>query len=760
MNMHCASSPLAADVETVRAFLNAIFAHADDGTFIALRAFRDNGKHDEKAVFTHSVRVGSERLAEEVTPWIIKAANWPTPAVFCPPIATFTKATGATTADLANGVALSVECDSRPSSSLARLTAILGPPTVTAASGGEWLNLDTGEVEPKLHLHWRMNEPTRDTADHERLYTARLWATRIVGADATGVPLVHPFRWPGSWHRKAEPRLAKIVRATENEIDLADALERLKAALPAGDSRDTAHRSRSGGPKCKGPFGFNTSDKGLEADDALGVVAALAVIGNADLPWDGWNKIGMAIWAATAGKGFAIFDTWSQKSAKYDAETTRGRWEHYETSPPNRIGAGSLFFMAREARPGWSWPSEHEQTSDERRNATGTSEQPSTEPPASLDAKPFVWRDPAMIEPRRWLYGHHLIRGFLSATVAPGGVGKSSLALVEALAMATGRDLLGHKPAGKLRVWYWNGEDPEEELNRRIAAICLHYGITAEEIGDRLFVNSGRDTEIVMATETKAGVVIAEPVAAAVLATVEKNRIDVMMVDPFVASHEVSENDNNKINAVARRWSKIADAAGCAVELVHHARKVAPGQAEIAVEDARGASALIAAVRSARTLNGMTKDEAEKAGVKQPRLHFRVDNGKANLAPPPEATTWHKLIGVPLGNARDDRPEDYVGVVTAWTWPNPFDDVTTRDLRAVQARIAEGEWRADPQADAWAGKAVAEVLRLDPSDKAVEAKAKGLLKVWIETGMLKVVEKPDHKRNLRKFVEVAQWAND
>lgn len=404
--------------------------------------------------------------------------------------------------------------------------------------------------------------------------------------------------------------------------------------------------------------------------------------------------------------------------------------------------------------------SKHPRSAPERPTEEGRAETPSPALPPALDAKPFVWRDPAMIEPRRWLYGHHLIRGFLSATVAPGGVGKSSLALVEALAMVTGRDLLGHKPAGKLRVWYWNGEDPEEELHRRIAAICLHYGITAEEIGDRLFVNSGRDTEIVMATETKTGVVIAEPVAAAVLATVEKNRIDVMMVDPFVASHEVSENDNNKINAVARRWSRIADAAGSAVELVHHARKVAPGQAEIAVEDARGASALIAAVRSARTLNVMTKDEAEKAGVKQPRLHFRVDNGKANLAPPPEATTWHKLIGVPLGNARDDRPEDYVGVVTAWTWPNPFDDVTTRDLRAVQSRIAEGEWRADPQSDAWAGKAVAEVLRLDPSDKAVEAKAKGLLKVWTDTGMLKVVEKPDHKRNLRKFVEVAQWAND
>ena len=211
------------------------------------------------------------------------------------------------------GVALSVECDSKSSSSLARLSAILGPPTVVAASGGIWTNPDTGEVEPKLHLHWRLNEPTRDKADHERLYTARLRATRIVGADATGVPLVHPFRWPGSWHRKGEPRLARIVSATENEIDLADALERLKAALPDDDSDKTAHRSRAGRTNA---FGHKT----ITAEHVADVTAALNVIPNADLSWDEWNRIGMATWAATEGceEGFEAFDAWSRKSVKYD----------------------------------------------------------------------------------------------------------------------------------------------------------------------------------------------------------------------------------------------------------------------------------------------------------------------------------------------------------------------------------------------------------------------------------------------------------
>ena len=87
----------------------------------------------------------------------------------------------------------------------------------------------------------------------------------------------------------------------------------------------------------------------------------------------------------------------------------------------------------------------------------------------------------------------------VSLTVAPGGTGKSSLATVEALAMATGRKLLHDEPWERVRVWLWNGEDPKDELQRRIAAACLHYGISREEIAGRLFVDSGRNSGIVIA---------------------------------------------------------------------------------------------------------------------------------------------------------------------------------------------------------------------------------------------------------------------
>jgi hypothetical protein len=54
-------------------------------------------------------------------------------------------------------------------------------------------------------------------------------AARLVGGDTSNNPIVHPIRWPGSWHRKATPRLCEIIIAEPDvEIALTDAI----AALP------------------------------------------------------------------------------------------------------------------------------------------------------------------------------------------------------------------------------------------------------------------------------------------------------------------------------------------------------------------------------------------------------------------------------------------------------------------------------------------------------------------------------------------------
>lgn len=370
---------------------------------------------------------------------------------------------------------------------------------------------------------------------------------------------------------------------------------------------------------------------------------------------------------------------------------------------------------------------------------------------AGIQPTPYKWRPAAKIPPRQWLFARHLIKGFLSLTVAPGGLGKSSMVLVEALAMATGEPLLGDAPPMPLRVWVWNGEDPREEIERRIAAACLHYGIQPDDIADRLMIDSGRDVPISLATANGGGVQVAKPVTEALIAAIKASKVDVLIIDPFVTSHTVPENDTTAMNAVVAQWRLIADATGCAVELVHHTSKAGAMNADdFGVYASRGAGALIDGVRSARVLSRMRDDEAEKFGIEDaPASYFRVTMGKANLAPP-EKAVWRRMIGVRLENGRDWWQQgDTVGVCLPWTPPDAFEGVSIRDLKRVQDAIAACQEapKANERSADWCGYVIADVMGLDAgkglkkadqtaAQRIARAKVRTLLSGWVKSGAI------------------------
>jgi AAA domain len=383
-----------------------------------------------------------------------------------------------------------------------------------------------------------------------------------------------------------------------------------------------------------------------------------------------------------------------------------------------------------------------------RRRSRGEEE---AAPRVQIIASPYVWTEPQNIPLRDWLYGRLLVRRFLSLTIAPGGVGKSSLIAAEALAMVSGRDLLGVLPARRLKVWVWNLEDPQEETMRKIQAAAKQYHLNADDIGDRLFINSGRDQALIIARLRPTGLVILRPVLEALVQQIKELGIDVLVIDPFVSCHEVPENDNSAIDSVAKEWSRVAELGNCAVHLVHHTRK-APAGSEVTSDSGRGAKALTDACRVARAVNQMTEEEGETAGIENHRLFFRAFNDKANLAPPVTVSDWFRIASVWLDNG--PAGGDSVGVVTRWQWPDPLSGVTGTDFDRVALAIKTGTWRENARATDWVGVAVAKALKLSTADKADRAKIIGLLKVWIGAGNLVIVERQDEKRRQRKFVEV------
>ena len=378
---------------------------------------------------------------------------------------------------------------------------------------------------------------------------------------------------------------------------------------------------------------------------------------------------------------------------------------------------------------------------------------PAPEEPRKLTPVPFQLGDAAALPRREFVYSHAYPRGVVSVTVAPGGLGKSTIITAEAVAMASGKPIMGVNTEPR-RCWLWNLEDPLDEIQRKIYAIAQHHEIDQADLGDRLYVNSGRDEPLILATAI-GGTNILTPAADELTKHIKDNAIDCVIVDPFVSSHQLSENDNVAIDMVTKRWAQIASDTNCAIHLVHHVRKD-NGMGAASVADARGASALVDAARFVRRLQRMTAEEARNAGIDEDQFwrYTREGDSKNNLSPPNSDSTWRQMVSVELANG------DNVGVVEPWSWPDAFSDVTRTDVEAVQRKVAQGDWRENQRAKDWVGNAVAGVLNLDLSDAYVKAKVRNLVATWLKNDALRVVERPDSQRHMRKFVTVGKWLSE
>jgi KaiC/GvpD/RAD55 family RecA-like ATPase len=370
-------------------------------------------------------------------------------------------------------------------------------------------------------------------------------------------------------------------------------------------------------------------------------------------------------------------------------------------------------------------------------------------------ATPFAWRDPATLARRDWIYGKTLLRGAVTVTVGHGGSGKTILGITETTAMVSGRSLLGVQPERPMRVWYINLEETKEELERRFSATLRAYNLGPQDCGDRLLVD-GNEMQLSIAQSSRDGTVMDDDMVNAIVDQLTFYSVDVLIIDPFVSSHAVSENDNMAIDAVAKRWAQIAAQTHCAVHLIHHSRKT--GGEEVTVEDSRGASALVNKARIARELNPMSRQQAEEAGVEGEHWrYFFLRDGKANYAARNDAKEWYQFVSHTLPNAPNGQGDD-VGVVARWEWPDTRLDLSAEQMEAVRAKIAGERCRRDHQAHAYVGKIVAEALGVDAADKQTMHGIKSLLRRWSKDGAVVEREGLTDKREVKIFVEIGNWS--
>lgn len=350
-----------------------------------------------------------------------------------------------------------------------------------------------------------------------------------------------------------------------------------------------------------------------------------------------------------------------------------------------------------------------------------------------------------MAIPRReWVYGNSYIRKYVSVIAAAGGIGKTSLSTVEGLSICTGQPLLGETVKETCKVWIVNLEDPRSEMLMRTLAAMKHFGLSEKDVAGNLFLDGEDDIEITLAAEGREGLTKNDALLDYMRDKIIENDIGVVIIDPFVSTHLVNENSNASIQAVVAMFRDLARQTRAAVVLVHHTRK---GNGEDAnVDSVRGAGSLIGAARSARVINRVSKEDAERLGVKPDEALgiFRVDDGKANLAPPSDKAVYRRMIGVELANG------EWVGVATAFELPDEWEgmgeDVINNMLRTIDAGPFpndEGEeyYSSRPQDKArWVGQVITDYPFAKAEHFKTEAQAKAIIRQWLKSGLLQEIE--------------------
>jgi hypothetical protein len=352
-----------------------------------------------------------------------------------------------------------------------------------------------------------------------------------------------------------------------------------------------------------------------------------------------------------------------------------------------------------------------------------------------ISAEPYQFHAETDIPPWQWLYGRHLLRGEVAGTAAMGGTGKSTLSIVEALAMTSSRPLLSEEVPAPLRVVLVNLEDTRNTMDKRIAAVMRQYGLSPAEFGNRLILKAKGEVKIKVARQLRSGDVERnESVIRALTQLMVEHHADVLSIDSFIRTHKVNENDNSAMQEVVECFEDIATEAQCAVHLWHHTRKL--GGERATIEAARGASAFVDACRSARVLETMSAKEHEQLREIQPDMlppgfYFRSFNGKRSFAPPADQSDWFKIESVLLANGDD------VGVATPWEYPETWDDAPPEAMAAILDEIDRGmpDGRRYSNHKAATKRAVWPIVQKHCPQKT-QTQSRRIIESWIQQGLL------------------------
>ncbi len=220
-----------------------------------------------------------------------------------------------------------------------------------------------------------------------------------------------------------------------------------------------------------------------------------------------------------------------------------------------------------------------------------------------------------------------MVAGTVGALVAPGGAGKSMLALELAINVAGGADLLGLGPQPLGKTVYLTAEDPRPAIEHRLFAIAgylekIELAVVAH--GLKIYTLFGARTDVM------------EPEWFDKICQLAGTGCRLLILDTLRRFHREEENDSGGMTKVVAQLEALATRVGCSVLFLHHASKAA-AIAGVGDEQqaSRGSSVLVDNIRWQGYVAGMSRKEAkEKVIDEEKRGRFaRFGISKANYGP-------------------------------------------------------------------------------------------------------------------------------
>lgn len=192
--------------------------------------------------------------------------------------------------------------------------------------------------------------------------------------------------------------------------------------------------------------------------------------------------------------------------------------------------------------------------------------------------------------------------GTVGALIGTGGVSKSMLAIIEAIHIASGCDMLGTGEINIGGVAILALEDDAQVLHHRLYSISKH-------LTDAQRVNAARNLHIYPITLN-----ILDMNGAVTEALAQNCRL--LIVDTLRRAHDLDENDTRQMAGVLALMERVAKSSGAAVLFVHHQGKSAiTGGTTAEATSARGATVLIDNSRFCMALSAVQEKECAGLGI-------------------------------------------------------------------------------------------------------------------------------------------------